>query len=283
MDKPDELIAAWSKDKLDLLAKYLSAYSAIMHNQRERAGWLRSYAYIDAFASVGLYFDEIGMYVNGSPLVALECQPPFDRFWFIDQSANRLRNLQTSAASLVRGREVNYRRGDANQILVDEVIRDVPYRDYQRGLVFLDPYGLHVKWDTVRQLAHARSFDIFMNLSTMGIVRLLDANRLPSQQHQQTLADVIGDINWMGELYSRQIDLFGDEHASRRQLDHESVAAIYLSRVKSLFEYVSNPVVMKNTTGAPLYVLFLASHNRTAMRITNDIFKRYERLRVPGR
>jgi hypothetical protein len=47
MDKPDELIAAWSRDKLDLLGKYLVAYATIMRRQKQR-GWLRSFAYIDA-------------------------------------------------------------------------------------------------------------------------------------------------------------------------------------------------------------------------------------------
>ncbi len=44
---PDE-IGRWSKEKLELLAKYLHAYSVIMAKQRER--WLHAYHYVDAFA-----------------------------------------------------------------------------------------------------------------------------------------------------------------------------------------------------------------------------------------
>ena len=43
---PDE-IGPWSQEKLDLLEKYLGAYSVIMNSQRS---WLKKYHYIDAFA-----------------------------------------------------------------------------------------------------------------------------------------------------------------------------------------------------------------------------------------
>jgi hypothetical protein len=58
---------------------------------------------------------------------------------------------------------------------------------------------------------------------------------------------------------------------------------IYADQIFSLFSFVSNPVIMTNSKNAPLYALFLASHNQTAVKIVNDIFSRYERLREVGR
>ena len=280
MGTNDELIASWSKDKLDLLNDYLVAYARIMQSQKEARGWLRGFAYVDAFASVGGYLDpETGGYVDGSPVVALKCDPPFDRFWFIELSRARLDRLRQETSALTAGRDVHYERGEANRVLVEKVIPNVRYADYQRGFVFLDPYGLEVRWDTVCQLAAAKSFDVFMNLSTMGIARLLNKRRLPTGAQRQPLDAIIGNGEWVDALYSTQLDLFGDQHTTRPHIRHEHIAAAYTERVRKLFPYVSEPVVMKNSKGASLYVLFLDSHNPTAMRITNHIFARYERLR----
>ena len=120
---PDE-IGRWSKEKLELLAKYLHAYSVIMAKQRER--WLHAYHYVDAFAgavqhrskSAGLLApqmtaqssllgsadaDQIAeeateAYVNGSPIRALETTPPFDVCWFIDLAPWRVDRLGELAA-----------------------------------------------------------------------------------------------------------------------------------------------------------------------------------------
>ena len=59
----------------------------------------------------------------------------------------------------------------------------------------------------------------------------------------------------------------------------EKLAELYIADIRKLFGYASMPVVMRNSTNTPLYALFLASGNRTAVEITNDIFKRYDRLR----
>jgi three-Cys-motif partner protein len=280
VDTPsDELIAEWSKDKLDLLDKYLAAYTRIMASYKAK-GPLRGYAYVDAFASVGRYRDQpSGQYVDGSPLVALKCSPPFDHYWFIERSRVRLQRLQERVSTLAANRDVRFRLGDANHVLTDEVIPSVRYDAYQRGLVFLDPYGLQVRWETVGQLAAARSFDVFMNLSTMGIARLLDLGRLPSGPHLQVLGSIMGDDQWIDELYATRVDLFGDPRSTRPRISHEVIASVYLERVERLFRFVSRPVVMKNSKGASLFVLFLASHNQTAVKITNDIFRRYELLR----
>jgi hypothetical protein len=38
----EDIIGRWSEEKLDLLAKYLKAYSVIMMNEKKKS-WLRAY------------------------------------------------------------------------------------------------------------------------------------------------------------------------------------------------------------------------------------------------
>jgi len=78
----EDTIGPWSEDKLDLLKKYLNAYTAIMHGQK----WCqRGYHYIDAFAGTGAprARDE-ERYIDGSPRVALTIQNPFYSYTFIE-------------------------------------------------------------------------------------------------------------------------------------------------------------------------------------------------------
>ncbi len=90
----EDVIGRWSEEKLDLLAKYLKAYSVIMHEQKK--SWLRAYYYVDAFAgSVRPRAKEDEQrYIDGSPLRALQTEPQFDGYWFVDVSPRRVERVQ---------------------------------------------------------------------------------------------------------------------------------------------------------------------------------------------
>lgn len=90
----EDIIGRWSEEKLDLLAKYLKAYSVIMNDQKGR--WLRAYYYIDAFAGSvrPRAKEDEKRYINGSPLRALQIEPKFDAYWFVDVSPRRVERVQ---------------------------------------------------------------------------------------------------------------------------------------------------------------------------------------------
>ncbi len=272
----DASIRAWSKDKLDLLGKYLHAYSTIMHKQKER--WLRSYSYIDAFAGIGQYADrEMASYVDGSPLVALRCDPPFDDYTFIEASPNRLDTLRHTVLAAFPSHRVRFCRGDANSVLRDTVVKEITRAPAKRGFVFLDPYGLQIDYGTIELLAQAGTLDVFVNFSVMGISRILGREQPPDVGTVSLLTRVMGDSGMLDDLYTRQPELFGGpDYVSRPRLDPERIAEEYRGRVAKVFPFLSEGVLMLNSRGAPLYVLFLASHNKNAAKITNQIFGRYK-------
>lgn len=268
-------IRQWSREKLDILGRYLHAYSVIMRKQKQT--WLQSYSYIDAFAGYGEYEDkDLKEYVCGSPLVALGCEPPFDDYWFVESTKSRLEGLRSRVKSEFATRSVNYRHGDANVVLAGEVSHRITLQSRQRGFVFLDPYGLDVHFDTIRSLSKSRAFDIFINFSAMGITRNLLREEAPDAQTLQKIGRVMGDSKWAEEQYVTQCDLFGEDRTSRPALTLKHVTEEYARRIGLLFDYVSRPVLMCNSIGTPIYALFLASHNQTAVRITNQILKSHE-------
>ena len=136
-------IGKWSEEKLQLLHKYLSAYARIMNNQKKT--WLKAYHYIDAFAASGkARAKDEERYIEGSPVRALQCEPPFDCYWFIERSQRRVKQLQALQPQFP-DRQIVIQQGDCNEILRDTIVPQISFASKQRGLVFLDPYGLQVE------------------------------------------------------------------------------------------------------------------------------------------
>ena len=98
--------------------------------------------YIDAFAGPGVHISrQTGDFVQGSPRKALEINPPFRQFFFIDierEKASLLKELVGERS------DVRVLQGDCNEVLLAEVFPHVQYSDFRRGLLLLDPYGLHL-------------------------------------------------------------------------------------------------------------------------------------------
>lgn len=285
----EDIIGRWSEEKLDLLAKYLKAYSVIMNEQKK--SWLRAYYYIDAFAGSvrpRAQKDE-QRYIDGSPLRALQTEPQFDGYWFVDVSPRRVERVQRLRAEFSNC-VIDVRQGNCNEVLCNEIVPQLPYSSKQRAFVFLDPYGLQVDWETVRELANTRTCDIFVNFSVMGVTRLLPRDQNPEPEVVEQLSKVMGSTNWITEIYREppgiQLDLFGnptEPTSSRDTIQAEWLASLYTEQLQSLFPHVSRPVLMRNSTNSVLYALCLASHKQTAIKITNEIFNRYERLRDLGK
>lgn len=288
----EDIIGRWSEEKLDLLAQYLQAYSTIMNKQKTPDNptgepWLKAYYYIDAFAgSVRPRAKEDEQrYIDGSPLRALQTEPQFDGYWFVDVSPRRIERVQALREEFP-DRIIDVRRGNCNEVLCNEIVPQLPYSSKQRAFVFLDPYGLQVDWETVRELANTRTCDIFVNFSVMGVTRLLPRDQNPEPEVIEQLNKVMGSTNWITQIYREppaiQLDIFGNSTepvSSRDSIQGEWLASLYAEQLRSLFPHVSRPVLMRNSTNSVLYALCLASHNQTAIKITNDIFNRYERLR----
>jgi three-Cys-motif partner protein len=158
----------------------------------------------------------------------------------------------------------------------------------QRAFVFLDPYGLQVYWETIIKLAKTKACDIFINFSVMGVTKLLPKDKEPKTEVIEQLNKVMGDVDWLEQIYQSpqniQLNLFDNQepNASRDTISADRLADLYTERLKTLFPHVSNSVLMKNSKNGALYALCLASHHEPAIKITNDIFKRYEKRKLQG-
>lgn len=125
---------AWTQQKLDCLEKYLKAYTTIFH-ANPRAAYFET-TYLDAFAGTGYmhapdlpllrdmpeYLAGVEEYQKGSVIRALEVQPGFNRYIFIEKDVSRFAELETIKADFP-GKEIRLRNEDANSFLKELVPR----------------------------------------------------------------------------------------------------------------------------------------------------------------
>ncbi|HEX9861197.1 MAG TPA: three-Cys-motif partner protein TcmP, partial [Nitrospirota bacterium] len=136
--KLDE-IGYWSEIKLDIVKKYAQAYSVIISNQQ----YIKKHVYIDAFAGAGQHISKTTKeFIPGSPLNALNVNPPFNEYHFIDINQTRVEALKEISKD--NPSTVFVYEGDCNKILIEHIFPRVRYDEYRRGLCLLDPYGLHL-------------------------------------------------------------------------------------------------------------------------------------------
>ena len=292
----ESVVGPWARDKLDRLGKYLHAYTTIMRGQQ----WCKGYHYIDAFAGPGEHEirqqksespsesqqalldvadfgseqEEQQLFLAGSPRVALELEFPFTTYVFVERSPERIASLELLKSRYKTSRRIVVRQGDCTKYLRDKVAAN-PKLDWKkhRAVVFLDPFGMQVGWQTIAELAATNAIEIFLNFPVgMAIQRLLlrQPDKFTDVQRSR-LDGYFGSSDWIDVLYRPRQTLFGDE--AEDKIDNSGVALLkwYRRRLRGIFAHVSKAALIRNTRGGHLYYLLVASHNRTGIRIANDI------------
>jgi len=107
MNKRHAFGGAWTTDKLNRVRGYLEAYSLIF-DRNEHARWYNTF-YVDAFAGTGDRVDgdaepeiaaldedddDKSAFLEGSARIALNVEPGFKNYLFIDRSPKRVRQLE---------------------------------------------------------------------------------------------------------------------------------------------------------------------------------------------
>jgi three-Cys-motif partner protein len=261
-------IGYWSEIKLDIIRDYAKAYSTILSKKRLQ------HIYIDAFAGAGIHLSKTtGDLVEGSPLIAVNTEPPFKEYHLIDFDGHKVENLRTMFA----GRpDVHVYEGDCNQVLLDKVLPKARYEDYRRGLCLLDPYKLNLNWNVIHKIGQMKSIDMFLNFP------IADMNRNVFWHDPSGVdADDIGRMNafwgdeiWRSVAYKPVKTLFDIED---EKTDNKTIAAAFQERLRNVagFGNVPPPIPMRNTKGATVYYLYFASPKPVAQKIVADIFDKY--------
>ena len=293
-DENDPMVVGpWVQEKLEYLRKYLHAYTTILSKQR----WLKGYFYIDAFAGPGTLkirqqqtddpaqklllevSDHVGQdtgeteYISGSPRVALELENPFTDYIFIEIDRKRLDQLE----GLKKGysspnRRIHLREQDCNEYLL-ELLDDIQWTKW-RGVIFLDPFGMQVPWDTIVEIGKTEAIEVFINFPVgMAIQRLLRRSGQFTSKQRSKLDQYFGTHEWYDLLYKPSKDMFGGDTITKIQNSGDVLVKWYRERLKEVFPCVSTAREVRSTSGHPLYYLIFAGPNKTGAKIAEDVLR----------
>lgn len=135
---------------------------------KRKDGLWSELVYIDLLAGPGRGVDrESGREFDGSPLRALNVDPPFDRVFLSDRNAKFVRSLERRIRASDRSR-VNFRVGDCHAV-AKQVVADLSRKAL--GLAFVDPEGFEVTLSLFQTLAARRLDVLYLFPGAIGIVR----------------------------------------------------------------------------------------------------------------
>jgi three-Cys-motif partner protein len=278
----------WTQQKQDCVREYLDRWVEVFKNM----DWCRTFAGSghvvravnssekDPFADDYLE-EEAEAVFKGSALSALEVEPPFDVIDLIEKNSRAMSELQ-DATKVEDQRKINFYQEDANSAL-REICRKFESKD--RAVLFLDPYGCSVDWETLKVVAATQAIDVWYLFPTSGINRMLAGNREAiDESWVSRLNRCLGTDEWQTAFYrkSDDPDLFGDFDLERHA-GLERVEDYFIERLAEIFADVAPKAVrLRNSRGTHIFSLCFAIANpspaakRAALGIANSLIKKWE-------
>ena len=184
-------IGSWGEEKHRLVRNYSRIFATSM-----KAKW-QCRVYIDLFAGAGrAKIKGSTKVVDGSPMIALGIETPFDRYIFCEENPTNIDALSKRVEEHYPGLDTHLIHGDANNS-VDEILSLIPQHSPTfkvLGFCFVDPFKIdNLKFETLRRLS-AKYMD-FLVLIPTG----MDARRNVStymKPENRKVDEFIGRSDW---------------------------------------------------------------------------------------
>lgn len=137
---------------------------------------------------------------------------------------------------------------------------------------------MQVQWKSIKQLK-SLSIDLWILVPTgMGVNRLLKNNGEISDAWIYRLEQFLGlsKTEIRDYFYKTLVNqtLFGaEENIYKENNAIEAAAKLYQTKLKEIFQFVSEPFVMRNSNKSPMYHFYMATNNINALKIANDVIR----------
>jgi three-Cys-motif partner protein len=281
----------WTQDKLARIKSYLSAYTTALKYQPFKL------IYVDAFAGTGyrnlkiddsnhpLFFEQTGedavQFHAGSARIALETTPRFDEYFFIETDPNKCAELEKLKLDFPdKAEDINILKMDAN-VVIQQACKASWKKSNIRGILFLDPFGMNVSWETIEAIAKTEAIDMWYLFPLgVGVNRLLKKDGKISLGWKKKLDDIFGSSDWENIFYKTESiqNLFGEEEVTTKTGDFKQIADYFVKRMETIFPgVIKKPLLLCNAKNNPMYMLCFACGNRNgcglALKIASHILK----------
>lgn len=194
----------WTAEKLDAVGRYLEAFTTALKNSSIQT------VYIDAFAGTGVCTitnDETIYKLDGSAIRSLKISHPFSEYIFIESDTNKFTELAKLCKESSLNNKIHMRNGDANKTLTK--LCSSNFLKNRRGVLFLDPFGSSVDWNTLKAISETQHLDVWYLFPLSAVTRFAANN------YEKTLPDqldrVLGTAAWR-EWYNQACQTFPFQH-----------------------------------------------------------------------
>lgn len=274
MDHVHSFGGKWTDAKLKRVQKYLNAYMTIMNKQPFRT------AYIDAFAGTdyrktrskkpqtGDLFPELAakenrQFLEGSTRIALKTKPSFNKYIFIEKDERKILALGKLKIEFPNC-NIEIICEDANSYLQDKCLNYSWKKN--RAVLFLDPYGMEIEWDTIEAVAKTEAIDMWL-LFPLGVAinRLLKKDGKIDPAIKKKLNKFFGTSDWEQSFYktSEQISWLNNNSKKEKLANFKHISDYFVKRLREIFPGVApNPLQLCNSKNVPLYLLCFAAANK---------------------
>lgn len=224
-------VGDWSTHKHHFLSRYIHAFTTAMHSKK----WTGLH-YIDLFAGAGIERIKSGRLEWGSPLLAAQSLIPFSQLHLCELDPSKYKALALRLAKFPQPQQPQLLNDDANKAVIP-IVSAIP-----RGtlsLAFIDPYGLHCNFETLRILARRRIDLILFFPDHLDALR--NWRDIYSADRDSNLDRVLGTSEWrkifddsqsswadqLSSLYTRQIGTLGYKHFEFQRIFSGSGRMLY--------------------------------------------------------
>lgn len=257
----------WTRGKLDLLRRYLDAFTTASKSQGE-------ILYIDLFGGQPMNKERLTEQdLDGSARIALNVgQAPFSRlrFFELEPYASRLRE---SLQSAFPGRDLDVVAGDCNKTITSALdsLADV---NWAPTFAFVDPNGADVHWSTLDTLANFKKpgrtkTEIWLLLAVGMFTRTLRVDGSVRLEDSDKITNLYGTAQWE-EIYRARVDGRLAPSAAR-----DEYVNLMRWRLENVLDYRwTHPLEIFNERGHSIYHMVFATDHYAGHRIMTDLYNK---------
>jgi three-Cys-motif partner protein len=267
---------SWTESKIAILETYAKQFLTVFKNQPNQ-----KLLYFDGFAGsgnieVGDIDDETTHTIEGSAIKVLKIDKPrsFNMYYFVEKKKKFASSLTNKIKEEFPNKKCYVQAEDCNKKLMDlaKFLRSQNGKNY-KVLGFIDPKGMQLEWSSL-EILRGLAIDLWILNPTSGANRLLVRNKKINSSWINRLKLFLGidEQEILTHFYSKQNTLFGDTLLIKQNDPINKLHDLYAKRIAgNIFKYVSNPKILKNDLGSPLFHFFMATNSEIALRIANSV------------
>ena len=202
--------------------------------------------------------------MRGSAQRAIELAEPFHRYHSIDKSRQSLGQLQARLTELRPDLtdRMQWHPGDVN-VELPRIIGILNPRK-SRAVVFADPFGMQVDWETIEAVAACPIIDFWYLVPTgLALNRMATKSGKMPKSWSEKLDRSLGDKDWRERRYRRKEEegLFGLVESVEKVADVILIEDDFQARLSKAFPFVAKNRMQLKDGGRVLFTLMFACSN----------------------